>query len=178
MRGKVSRTLALRGTFERRHEADRFLREPGDAALVSRVRDRALVLACPDGCGDTLTVNLDRKAGPAWRLYRRDRGISVFPSVWRESGCRSHFVIWHGRILWCDRFEDGNREPDRLFGLGAEVRRILDDMFRPAAEIADRLGQVPWDVSRTCQELEKDGHSEEGQDELRGHYRRSGSPSA
>ncbi|MDM9644782.1 DUF6527 family protein [Rhizobium sp. S163] len=27
---------------------------------------------------------------------------TLHPSVWRNSGCRSHFWVRRGRIAWCD----------------------------------------------------------------------------
>ena len=38
--------------------------KPGDAAIVNRGRLRSIVGACPDGCGEHITVNLDDKGGP------------------------------------------------------------------------------------------------------------------
>jgi hypothetical protein len=163
----------MRGEFGRRHEVDAVLEKAGDAAVVVRGRDRSIVLACPDGCGDLLTVNLDPQAGPAWRIYRRDRGLSVFPSVWRESDCRSHFIIWQSNILWCDLHEAGNRAPAKHEGLGDAVSNVLDFEFRSPVEIAEVLGEVPWDVARACRELADAGKAEEGKGNSRGCYRRT-----
>jgi hypothetical protein len=88
-----AQTLSLRGTVDHRHEADERLRDLGEAVLVRRGVDRSLTMLCPDGCGETLTVNLDRRTGPAWRLYVEGQAVSLFPSVWRNSGCRSHFIV-------------------------------------------------------------------------------------
>lgn len=46
--------------YEHRHEADELIAEPGEAALVHRGVDRSLVMACPNVCGEMLTINLDR----------------------------------------------------------------------------------------------------------------------
>ncbi|WP_442869546.1 DUF6527 family protein [Bradyrhizobium sp. CCBAU 11386] len=32
---------------------------------------------------------------------------TLYPSFWRDGGCGSHFIIWRGQLLWCDRFEEG-----------------------------------------------------------------------
>jgi hypothetical protein len=62
--------VEFRGIVEHRHEADGLVTMAGQAALVHRGVDRSITLACPDGCGEMLTVNLDRRSGPAWRFYR------------------------------------------------------------------------------------------------------------
>jgi hypothetical protein len=59
-----------------------------------------LLLRCPDGCGEDITVNLDAAAGPAWRLHQTGSMISVSPSIWRQSGCLSHFTIRDNVIRW------------------------------------------------------------------------------
>lgn len=169
----VARRIRIRGEFARRHEVEAVLKEAGDAAIVVRGRNRSFVLACPDGCGDLLTVNLDPQAGPAWRLYRRDRGISLFPSVWRESDCRSHFIVWHDNILWCEPYEAGNREPAGRGGLDVAVFGILDYIYRSPVDIAEVLGEVPWDVARACRELARAGKAEEGEEDSRGRFRRT-----
>lgn len=122
---------------------------PGDTVLVNRGRLRSAVIACPDGCGSVLTINLDKEAGPAWRLYRDRRGFSLYPSVWREGGCRSHFIIWRDHILWCDRFFEQNEEPDYLGILEADVLAELSRTeWRSSHQIADGLDEIPWEVSR------------------------------
>jgi hypothetical protein len=58
---------------------------------------------CPCGCGATVQLNLLPEARPRWTLtVHDDRSVSLRPSVWRNAGCRSHFVMRHGRIEWCD----------------------------------------------------------------------------
>src|SRR3954466_5762253 len=103
-----TRTAHLRGTVSHRAEADKLLAEPGDLVLVVRGVARSLVMMCPDGCGDIITVNLDRRAGKAWSFYKDKRGLSLFPSVWRDTGCGAHFILWANTIFWTDR--------DRLTG--------------------------------------------------------------
>ena len=92
-----------RGTTEYRDEANVLLEEPGDAVLVERGIPRSLVMRCPDGCGETLTINLDRRAGKAWRMNaEKNATLSLYPSVWKADGCRSHFVVRQSRIIWCE----------------------------------------------------------------------------
>ena len=100
-----ARMVRLVGDAEYRDQAEASLSTPGDASMVFRSRPRSIVMACPDGCGETLVINLDSRADKAWRFDMRGEGLTLFPSVWREGGCESHFIVWRGHILWCDRFE-------------------------------------------------------------------------
>jgi hypothetical protein len=43
------------------------------------------------------------EAKPRWNVDLDNRGrVSLHPSVWRQTGCRSHFWLRSGRIEWCD----------------------------------------------------------------------------
>ena len=81
--------LNLKGTVSSRSDTTGMLNIAGDAVIVERARPRLLVLMCPCGCGEIFATNLDGQAGKAWRLYRKGGSITVFPSVWRDSGLRA-----------------------------------------------------------------------------------------
>jgi hypothetical protein len=115
-------------------------------------------MACPDGCGSVLTVNLDPRAGKAWRLYVRDR-LSVYPSVWRDGGCGAHFIVWKDRILWCDG-EDDEQPPKYEPNLERSISATLSDTPRSAGEIADDLDEIPWEVDRSLKHLVRMGLAE------------------
>lgn len=166
-----ARRLVLRGEAARNHEAAFLAAEPGDAATVKRGRMRSIVIACPDGCGDHITINLDDQAGPAWLLYQRPQGLTLFPSVWRESGCLSHFIVWHNTILWCEAYASDNREPEILDpSLKDRVLAHLTRSFRSYVDVALELDEVPWEVGRSCRLAVHDGLVEEA-DEQQGHFR-------
>jgi hypothetical protein len=95
-----ARRARLKGQTEHQSTAASLLREAGDLALVTRGVPRSVVILCPDGCGERLTVNLDARSGPAWRLYNKVGKLTLFPSVWRESGCEAHFILWNDIIYW------------------------------------------------------------------------------
>ena len=61
------------------------------------------VFVCPCGCGQIVRLNLlCRDDRPSWRVsHDRQRLVTVHPSVWRNIGCRSHFIIRDGLIKWC-----------------------------------------------------------------------------
>lgn len=150
---KVTR-IRDRGLVSHRHEADGLLERPGDIVLVNRGVLRSFVMRCPDGCGDTLTINLDPRTDKAWRFYRKRKQISLFPSVWRDTGCGSHFIIWNHSILWCD---DGGDDRDVVVEDEAELRaRVLPICtadWQHFTQLAEKLDEVPWDVNRACTHL-------------------------
>jgi hypothetical protein len=58
-------------------------------------------MICPCGCGKTLELNLLPDERPVWRYSADKKGrVSLLPSVWRQVGCRSHFWLRNGRIMW------------------------------------------------------------------------------
>jgi len=62
----------------------------------------AAAMLCPCGCGDAIQLSLLEDARPHWTVKREQNGTpSVMPSVWRRKGCRSHFFLRRGRIVWC-----------------------------------------------------------------------------
>jgi hypothetical protein len=168
-----ARKIHLLGTAEYRDQAEAMLRAVGDAALVERGVLRSLVMRCPDGCGQTLVVNLDPRAGKAWQLDLRHGTTTLYPSVWRDGGCESHFIVWKDVILWCDRFEDGNREPDYDQGIEPLVLEALPiDQHTDARTVALRLNLIVWDAAKALRRLVARGDAREGTDSLRGAYRR------
>lgn len=57
---------------------------------------------CPSGCGEVINLSLRPPQVPKWRLSQTDDGLpSLYPSVWRNKGCMSHFWVEEGRIVWC-----------------------------------------------------------------------------
>ena len=63
-----------------------------------------VALLCPCGCRGILQMSLLPGANPRWHLIQHDDdSISLEPSVWRKVGCRSHFFIRRGKIIWCGK---------------------------------------------------------------------------
>ena len=163
-----ARRIQFKGTFEHHHEAAAVVRNPGDAALVHRGIARNVVLNCPDGCGSLLTINLDPRSGPAWRRFGPDGSLTLFPSVWRESGCRAHFIVWRGQVDWLDSSNWASTAE-----LQTRVLNILDThQLMAFSAIADRLGEIPWDVAAACRALVSQGYATEGLGQRRGWFRR------
>lgn len=172
----MSQQLEVLGAVSSRGEVEGRLSVPGQAMIVERGIARLLILACPCGCADEIVVNLDRRAGPAWRLYGNGQNLSVFPSVWRESGCCSHFIIWRGRIHLFDQYLDGDiaDSADNSPALSeAPVRGMLDVNMQDYIQIAERLDAIPWDVLLVCRKLVRSGLAVEGEGDLRGFFKQA-----
>ena len=150
-----------RGTVERYAGALERLRTAGDYVVVFRGVLRAVAMSCPDGCGEVVTVNLDPRSGPAWRRYDADSRLSLYPSVWRDTGCRAHFIVCRDRIHWCGEYLSSTTPIDAK--LTGAVLLILDRR-RPLhfEKIADAIGAIPWEVLWSCRDLVRAGLANEG----------------
>jgi hypothetical protein len=119
-----------------------------------------MVMKCPDGCGETLTINLDARSGKAWRAQIRRNKLTVYPSVWRQEGCKAHFIIWRDTLIWCDFGVDAPKIEDASIEL---VRRHLVSRrgeFIHYEEIAEKLGLDPWEALWACQILRQQGQAD------------------
>ena len=163
--------IRFTGSYQSRDEAAASLQTTGDAALVQRGVPRMLLLKCPCGCGDVLIVNLDKRSGPAWRMYRRRNAVSLYPSYWRDSKCGSHFIIWSNHIYWCDWDDDSiwSNPSD----IEDRVLTALTDRFVNYDEIADQLHEVPWDILQACYSLVRKGRAINNQPKRKGEFKRS-----
>lgn len=108
--------------------------------LVFREKARLAVFQCPCGCKDLLTINLDRNAGVAWRHKLRQGRLTLLPSVWRTSGCESHFILWENHVWWCFPWWDESSETTELPNeadreLTKEWRRIRAERKKSQSKI-------------------------------------------
>jgi hypothetical protein len=149
--------IIFRGKVQFRDAAGALLISSGDAVIVERGRSRLLIIRCPCGCGDDLLVNLDKRVGPAWRYFRNQHGLSLYPSYWRDAACGSHFIIWNNHIYWCSGWETTESDSWSVSqGLEDDVLRILPgDRFISYEELADQLGIIPWEALQACRQLVK-----------------------
>lgn len=149
------------GEIERQTDALALVKRAGDYAIVTRGVRRSIVMACPDACGEVLTLNLDRRSGKAWRIYGPSKRLSLSPSVWKETGCRAHFIVWRGHILWC--LDDHYERPDIEHSLIKDVQtRLAVDYFLDYEQIATDADLNPWDVLWACEALVKEGKAVAG----------------
>jgi hypothetical protein len=130
-------------------------------------------MSCPDECGDTITLNLDPRTDKAWRYYRKHNQISVFPSIWRDTGCCSHFIIWNHNIIWCGLEEDtGDVAVENEVEIRGRVLPICTDEWQHFTLLAEKLDEVPWDVHKACSYLSHRLHLlEEGTKKLKGFFK-------
>lgn len=61
------------------------------------------VILCPCGCAATIELNLAPPGPPLWQIaFSGKSRITIHPSIWRKTGCCSHFWIREGNVEWCD----------------------------------------------------------------------------
>jgi len=164
---KRTRLSKLRGVVERQAEAIGLVEDAGDYALVERGTLRALIMRCPEGCGEILTINLDRRAGKAWQLYLGKTGATLYPSVWRDTGCEAHFIMWDDVIQWTDE----RWRPARDERLETHIRGRLTSEFQHFVNFQDADGSVPWAILEACRALVREGLAEEGVAGQRSYFR-------
>ncbi|WP_394339847.1 DUF6527 family protein [Mucilaginibacter conchicola] len=58
-------------------------------------------MLCPCGCKQILYTNLIEDHHPFWKYKLNGKTISLRPSIDRLVGCRSHFFLTDGKIIWC-----------------------------------------------------------------------------
>jgi hypothetical protein len=59
------------------------------------------VFVCPCGCQEVISLSLIGDDHPRWRSrLHLDGTVTLSPSIWRKRGCRSHFFIRRGKIVW------------------------------------------------------------------------------
>jgi len=147
--------ILLTGTYLTRGEAAASLKMPGDTALVQRGVPRMSLMNCPCTCGDILVINLDPRAGPAWRIYRRRGALSLYPSYWRDTKCESHFILWRNQIHWCDWGDENIWTSSN--DIEEKVLEALTSQFTTYEHVAEKLQEIPWDVLQACHSLVRRG---------------------
>lgn len=169
--------FAIKAVVESRAAVVGLLINPGDAVLIQRGVPRWLIMKCPCGCGEEIPINLDTRAGKAWRLYLDAKyGSSLFPSVWRDTGCEAHFIIRRNKIYLFEKIEEDFASPQNQRDLEALAQRVIDfwpvQGFVRFADAAEALSEVPWDVLDACGLLVKTGALLEGSGSMRAAFRR------
>lgn len=57
---------------------------------------------CPCGCGKVISLSLQKVHTPNWKVKKSKSGRpTLYPSVWQNQGCCSHFWIKDGMVYWC-----------------------------------------------------------------------------
>lgn len=69
------------------------LREGGEAWSI--------LMRCPCGCGQPVELPLIREACPRWTLMvDKDGHPTLAPSICRQEGCRAHYFVQVGKVVW------------------------------------------------------------------------------
>ena len=69
----------------------------------------AAAFLCPCGCDDLVKLSLLSEDDPSWIASGATGDqASLHPSIWRIRGCRSHFFIKAGKVIWAKE-----ERPDR-----------------------------------------------------------------
>lgn len=147
--------LSFRGQAEHHAQAAALALSAGDYSVVHRGVPRSVVMRCPTGCGDLLTINLDPRAGKAWQAQMHNGALTLYPSVWRHEGCRAHFIVWRNALLWCDA-------TGHSVDIDPAVTSRVECALTPGTythyeKLADALTIHPWEVLWACRHLERAG---------------------
>lgn len=58
-------------------------------------------LKCPCGCNDVIMLSLDLRKYPSWSVKQDKLGrATISPSIKKLDGCKSHFLIKKGILIW------------------------------------------------------------------------------
>jgi hypothetical protein len=70
---------------------------------VGRTDPWRVAMLCPCGCKCTIHLSLLKDDRPKWHLAISDAGLPTLqPSILRIAGCKSHFFLIKGEVIWCE----------------------------------------------------------------------------
>lgn len=97
--------------------------------------------------------------------------MSLYPSVWRDTGCLSHFILLRDQIYLFDKVEDW-WDLSEMPSIDSNVLTLMKDkVTRTAIEISMALQEIPWDVIESCRRLTRQGKLKESLDDATTFYR-------
>lgn len=75
----------------------------GRVVLLNDDGPYAVGLLCPCGCGESIELMVMEGIRPRWDIQIDEfNRPTLHPSVWKKTGCCSHFWLKRGRIVWCE----------------------------------------------------------------------------
>lgn len=78
------------------------LNEKDFVEVIYRNQSYWAIFNCPCGCKNVISLPLQKNHNPHWRLEHSFEGKpTLYPSVWQNKGCMSHFWVVNGKIEWC-----------------------------------------------------------------------------
>ena len=54
--------------------------------------------------------SVEHEPVPKLQDSRAGYQITLMPSVWRTTGCESHFIVWRNQVWWCEFGSDDDRD--------------------------------------------------------------------
>ena len=61
-------------------------------------KPKSLKLLCPCGCGTEVSINFMHELGELGKSsISAKKGLSIWPSIWLDTGCCSHFILRRSR---------------------------------------------------------------------------------
>lgn len=91
------------------------------------------------------------------------------PSVWRETGCESHFFVWRSEVDWLDWYSWGTESIEPAICM--RVFEALRGELRSVHEIALESDVALRTAFLACRRLVDDGRAVEGEGRDRGLFR-------
>jgi hypothetical protein len=62
-------------------------------------------LRCPCGCNDVIMLSLNKRQRPSWEIKQDKKGrVTLFPSIHKLDGCKSHFILKKGNVTWSNDY--------------------------------------------------------------------------
>ncbi len=72
-------------------------------AVVYQNKPLWVLFRCPCGCGNVTSLSLQNIHKPNWTVKRSAAGRpTLYPSIWKNIGCCSHYWIKDGCVYWCN----------------------------------------------------------------------------
>lgn len=74
--------------------------------IVDKNYKKWAYLLCPCGCKEVILLSLLCSKNPSWSIkFDFLQRPTVYPSIYKLNGCKSHFLIREGKTFWIK--EDG-----------------------------------------------------------------------
>lgn len=87
-------------------EIPEFLKEETVYLIKEGQQRLHAALLCPCGCRSQINLNLLPDSYPYWKIRKiKKQTLTIYPSIWKLSGCKSHFFIRKGKVVWARNWD-------------------------------------------------------------------------
>jgi hypothetical protein len=101
-RGRLPPVIYRQVSFVRNPPRNSEISEGALTIVAPAKKPKWSMFLCPCGCRTVITLSLQPTKRPHWTFKRSwARRPTLYPSIWRDVGCFSHFFIEDGRVFWC-----------------------------------------------------------------------------